>query len=284
MECLGPITVKKSPGDPKQFIRVPCGKCASCLERKRSQWTFRLLQELKVSFSAWFVTLTYNDENEPGYISKVDVQLFIKRLRKWISDHSADPKKLRYFIVGEYGKNTFRCHYHGILFNTPEEINLATEKNYNKILEDLWGKGFVHVGDVTGRSIGYTCKYIINEKVKWIGDKKLQLSFNLMSRKPGIGVCYVEKMGSYHNENKIHYAVGDNGKKTALPRYYRDKIFNKADIIAENFRRQFDQDKAKNEFEKKCLDKGESPGQNEIEGKTQYKESKKLRSDKNNRL
>ena len=79
------------------------------MARKRQQWAFRLQQELKVSSSSHFVTLTYNEENltksKDGIpiVSKRDIQLFIKRLRKALPSY-----KLRYFLVSEYGPTTLR--------------------------------------------------------------------------------------------------------------------------------------------------------------------------------
>ena len=43
----------------------PCGKCKYCKENKRSQWSFRLQQELKKSGNSYFYTLTYNDLHLP---------------------------------------------------------------------------------------------------------------------------------------------------------------------------------------------------------------------------
>lgn len=47
-------------------------------------------------------------------LSKRDVQLFLKRLRKYVYKNTRE--RLRYFIVGEYGPKTYRPHYHLLLF------------------------------------------------------------------------------------------------------------------------------------------------------------------------
>jgi len=68
MECHSPIWIpKENLLEKGQY--VPCGKCIYCLETKRSIWTFRILQELKVAETARFVTLTYEDEKLP-YIAQ----------------------------------------------------------------------------------------------------------------------------------------------------------------------------------------------------------------------
>lgn len=54
-----------------------------------------------------------------GVCCKRDVQNFMKRLRKLIDNDNninEDGKKIRYYISSEYGPQTFRPHYHGILF------------------------------------------------------------------------------------------------------------------------------------------------------------------------
>lgn len=109
-----------------ECIQIPCGKCVGCrLERSR-QWANRCMLELQYHKSAYFVTLTYNDEHVPiSYYSdsetgeafesltlrKKDFQNFMKRLRKKFSD-----QKIRFFACGEYGPQTLRPHYHAIIF------------------------------------------------------------------------------------------------------------------------------------------------------------------------
>lgn len=199
-------------------MTVPCGKCMACLSNRRKQWTFRLKQELNSSLSAFFLTLTYDDEHIPYVdglpaVSKRDVQLWLKRLRKAIS-----PIQIRYFIVSEYGSRTFRPHYHALLFNFPIEVDLQS------ILEKTWSNGFVSVGSVTGASISYCAKYCLqysdfpNEYVR---------PFMLCSRKPAIGSSYLtDDMIAYHKRTMANY-TNENGVKAPLPKYYKDKIFNK---------------------------------------------------------
>ncbi len=110
----------------KDFTEVACGQCVGCrLERSR-QWANRLLMELEYHDSAYFVTLTYDDDHVPlapysdpdtgeaffaMSLMKRDFQLFMKRLRFSFSDDS-----IRFFASGEYGPSTLRPHYHAIIF------------------------------------------------------------------------------------------------------------------------------------------------------------------------
>lgn len=186
--------------------------------QKRASWSFRLLQELKVAHTAKFITLTYDDEKIPynsesgeQSLDKRDLQLFIKRLRKEqakISEHS-----IRYYTVGEYGTQTSRPHYHSIMFNLHPTL-------FNE-LPNVWQNGLCHVGTVTLASIHYTTKYIINRPGEYSGREQ---PFALMSRKPGIGYNYVDTHREWHRSANRTYTQS-GGVKGALPRYYREKIF-----------------------------------------------------------
>ena len=67
---------------------LPCGKCPNCYARRISGWSFRLMEEDKVSSSSYFITLTYDNPpmSENGFMTlkKSDFQKFMKRLRKLI--------------------------------------------------------------------------------------------------------------------------------------------------------------------------------------------------------
>lgn len=212
MRCMSPVRVKGG-----QF--VPCGKCKFCMANRRADWSYRLQQELEVSSSAYFVTLTYADENlRQRGLSKRDVQLFLKKLRKYESKlEKPEGKKvsIRYYIVGEYGTRTGRAHYHALIFNASRE---TVER-----LPSIWEKGHVQVGTVGGASIHYVTKYHLNrfDNVP-VG---CEPSFTLMSRgNGGLGSNYVSKYRDWHRGLMQFHAV-DHGHIRRLPRYYRDKIF-----------------------------------------------------------
>lgn len=213
-KCITPILVRN--GNRRDW--VPCGKCNFCLQNKRASWSFRLSQELKTASSADFLTFTYDDSEIPYHpdtgeqsLDKRDVQLFFKRLRKKqaeISEHG-----IRYYTVGEYGTKTSRPHYHSIMFNL--------DKRVVNDLPKLWGKGLIHVGDVNPASINYVTKYVINKVGDYSGREP---PFALMSRRPGIGFNYVDTHTKWHRDDMRTYTQV-NGVKAALPRYYREKMF-----------------------------------------------------------
>lgn len=198
-------------------MQVPCGKCVQCLSRRRQEWSVRLLHELRVSSSAHFITLTYDEKNMPYGILptlvKRDFQLFMKRLR------DRTENKVRYYAVGEYGEKSGRPHYHAIIFNLAvDEIDTF------EMVDGAWHFGMIYIGAVTPASIGYVTKYLINN----FEDKGArEKPFSIMSRRPGIGDQYVERYRSYHEKDvNRNYIVLPGGNKTRMPRYYRDRLYN----------------------------------------------------------
>jgi len=205
MRCISPILVRSN--GRRDF--VPCGRCNHCLQTKRFDWSFRLLQEAKQATSAYFLTMTYDaDHLQSPSLNKRDVQLFTKRLRK------ENSTKLRYYTVGEYGTQTMRPHYHSIMFNL--DLEVVTR------LSDYWKLGNCYVGDVEIASIHYVTKYVVNRSGMDLGGR--EPPFSLMSRKPGIGSRYLDTHRGWHRSAMRNYTQV-NGEIARLPRYYKDKFF-----------------------------------------------------------
>lgn len=213
--------------NPKCFngVIVPCGKCLACLEKKQKAWAFRLLEESKKAKNALFVTLTYNDESLPvvdGHpvLNYRDVQLFLKRLRKKVS-----PLKLRYFVCGEYGTTTFRPHYHMILFDLPIKDYYEAEN----FLNGVWQHGFTDVKRVSVGRLYYVSKYCVStsDLPKWYFENRQYKPFIQVSRRPGIGHCFIEDPKNLQRmRDNLETVVHRGGYTYALPRYYRDAVFD----------------------------------------------------------
>lgn len=207
----------------------PCGRCPVCLKRRVAGWAFRFNQELKRSFSAQVITLTYDwsgidEENVSSegvlQLSKRHVQLFFKKLRR-----SSDPVELKkfpikYYAVGEYGSINQRPHYHILLFNARIEL-----------IQDAWSRGNVYYDvQMSDQAIYYCLKYMM----KW-SNSKYAREFNIVDREPEfslmskrLGANYITKaMVKWHKadlENRMYLNLLD-GKKIAMPRYYKEKIY-----------------------------------------------------------
>lgn len=217
MDCLSP----KGIANPKtgESMRVRCGKCLPCRNSRAGSWTIRLIEQEKCSNDNKFVTLTLDEEhityalNHPT-LNKRDLQLFFKRLRKKYPE-----EKFKYYAVGEYGSNTKRPHYHMIIFR-----NKSGKTDFEWKVLGTWNNGFIHVGDVTTASIRYVAGYLEKGIYGEDLDEEIQREFSIMSK--GLGEEYINKTKKYHEENnKFEYHTG-GGKFTALPRYYREKMFS----------------------------------------------------------
>jgi len=220
MACVTPLQLKKETGDGvPRFHYVPCGKCGKCQEARRNQWTFRNQVEHKHAKSSQWVTLTYEDSKIPKdpegipVLSKDDLQRFFKRLRKANAAHWLE--QVRYYAVGEYGTDTKRPHYHILLYNLHPNV-------YPKI-KAIWGNGLVYLAPITDADIHYTTKYHLNKDVNSVYPVP---EFTLMSRRPAIGFQYIEPNMELHQSN-LQTFVYQNGHKTLMPRYYKEKIFSK---------------------------------------------------------
>lgn len=214
MACLSPISLKGRG-------LVPCGKCVGCYSRRQADWACRLEHEYLNSANAYFVTLTYSEDNVPtdglvNVLRRRDCQLWMKRLRKRI-----EPNRIRYFLCGEYGSKTLRPHYHAILFNYPSDSDVFTD------CADTWFYGFVKVSLVKPVHFQYVAKYVsCTMELPEVLRSKAYRPFVLCSKKPGLGSQYLtDSMVDYHR-NTLSTVYRKNGRLSALPRYYREKIFD----------------------------------------------------------
>lgn len=230
MQCINPRSVYKKTGNvtmgTKQSQEVPCGSCPACKKRRASGWSFRLVQEEKRSLTSNFITLTYATEHLPftesGYmdLKKSDLQDFFKSLRHLQSGRKIgyfdDHPTIKYYACGEYGGETARPHYHVILFNA--EL---------KYIQDAWPNGNVHYGDVNVKSINYSLKYIskASRVGKTPGDNRTP-EFAVMSKGLGDNYTTPEMLRWHHADPyKRMYCNLKDGKKIAMPRYYKNKIY-----------------------------------------------------------
>ncbi|QCQ85017.1 replication initiator protein [Blackfly microvirus SF02] len=223
-------------------ISVPCGKCPPCLKRRTSGWSFRLRQEGRRCTSASFVTLTYDSAKLPEdsftknkflTLNKRHVQLFFKKLR-----FAHGQSQIKYYAVGEYGTKSWRPHYHILLFNADL-----------RLVQPAWEYGAIHYGEITDASIGYCLKYMTKEgKIPQHQNDDRQKEFSLMSK--GLGSNYLTpSMAHYHKSDltqRMHCVLPD-GKKIAMPRYYKEKIYTESErkiigwqAIEDNIKREAD--------------------------------------------
>lgn len=247
--CLGTVMVNGN--------HVECRKCPECIVKRQNEWIFRIKQELADSSSGWFITLTYNETNVPKvYVNKhdgeivisrkpinnenwlfqcrtllqTDLQKFFKRLRKLQDKRNKLEKNewmpIKYYAVGEYGEKTKRPHFHAIIFNANfTEIKKAWTEVNNSDIEGETGN--VHTGQVSHASIRYVVKYMSKRQQDAPpGAEKPKCS---MSK--GLGKGYIKKYRDHHRINQRMYCVEQDGYKIAMPKYYKEKIFDDHKIL-----------------------------------------------------
>lgn len=235
----------------KDFIEIPCGKCYGCRMQYAREWADRCMLELQDHDDSYFVTLTYDNDNLPlndfidpvtGEIGKTatldkrDMQLFFKRLRK-ACESRGDANKIRYFMCGEYGSETYRPHYHAIIYGLRLDDLVEYKKNelgqqlYNsEFLQKIWPHGFVVIGEVTWDSCCYTARYILKKQIGQTSEVYERYNFvpeyTAMSRRPGIARKYYdEHKDEIYKYDAIHISTKFGGKALKPPKYY-DKLFD----------------------------------------------------------
>lgn len=167
----------------KGVTQFSCGSCPECLSKRASSWALRCVYESKLHIYNCMVCLTYDtyiydkfgnivgERVSDLHVSKRDLQLFMKRLRKWYS--SITDERIKYLACAEYGKRTGRPHYHCLLFGVrfPDCVPYKLSKRHNQIyrsaiLEKLWPHGICTVDSlsINSASARYCTKYIAKQR------------------------------------------------------------------------------------------------------------------------
>lgn len=221
--------------DDPRVLRTPCGQCANCRLNRAQEWSVRVCAEALSYKYNYFLTLTYSDNFVPqfGSLKKADLQKFNKDLREYYRinyDHIG----IRFYSSGEYGDTTFRPHYHGCYFNLPiEDLKFYKSSklgfNYfnSDIINKIWGKGFVVIGEVTPESARYVARYVMKkqtgDKSSFYQDLNIEPEFSLMSNRPGIGKQFlIDNFQSIFEYDKIVLPARPGDKNTfKIPRYFK---------------------------------------------------------------
>jgi hypothetical protein len=181
--------------------------------------------------------------------SKLDIQLFLKRLRNHITydklhllkDVSSSQRSFRYFVCAEYGPNTFRPHYHGILFFRHISVARAVKERYLSASWQYSCDKNLRAEFVTSGAARYVSKYVNSDtKLPVLLQIKPLSTFYLASKNPAIGVydgCQniVNKVLAEHSVtyDKVSYGADATVQSVTLPypsqllRYFMPDLFNK---------------------------------------------------------
>lgn len=221
-----------------EYLQVPCGRCAGCITHKNNIATLVYDKHFRYIPFVFFVTLTYAPEFLPvdgfghGIVSKRDVQLFLKRLRKLFNN-----EKLFYFIVSEYGPTTFRPHYH-CLFGF-ESSELA--ENFPAYVFKAWHAvhegqtkpiGRIDVQSVIGGATAYVTQYLNCNS--FLPDYLREFpTFSLKSHLPQTGLSGISYAQLYQfvfstNHEFNFPKIGKNDSSSLLPwKSFENRFFPK---------------------------------------------------------
>lgn len=247
MPCTAPIDAwRPSPNAPNRRLvfspskgaadleplKIPCGGCLSCRLSKSQQWAIRCTHEAKMFDHNVFATFTFNDEHLPDdYSVRVrDLQLLHKLMRQKYGP-------FRFFACGENGDQYGRPHYHAIYFGLElPDLRAVDRSSSGELLYEsasltkLWGKGRVILGTVTYQSAGYVARYSLKKQKAADADEyhtylhpvtgeliKVSPPFVVMSRRPGVGITWLEK---FHQDAFPSDFVMVEGVRRPVPQAY----------------------------------------------------------------
>ncbi len=98
----------------------------------------------------------YGVNNLIPFLNYVDVQNYIKRLRRHLQFILGSYETLHFYAVGEYGPVHFRPHYHILLFTNSEEVSKVLRQCHDK----SWKLGRSDFQIARGGASSYVASYV----------------------------------------------------------------------------------------------------------------------------
>lgn len=98
----------------------------------------------------------YGIGNLIPFLNYVDVQNYIKRLRKYLYQSLGSYETLYFYAVGEYGPVHFRPHYHILLFTDSQEVSEVLRQCHDK----SWKLGRSDFQIARGGASSYVASYV----------------------------------------------------------------------------------------------------------------------------
>lgn len=228
-------------------LMLPCRKCVGCRLSKSREWANRVIMEQLYHEESWFLTLTYDDQYlPPAYplsaagtrltvhatLVKKHLQDFLKRLRK------NSKQSIRYYASGEYGTQTYRPHYHLLIFGLHLDDLELLKKNFagepyftSEFISKCWPFGIHILGRVTWQSAAYVARYTMKKATHGF-DKRyyalagIQPEFQTMSLRPAIGRRYYDDHPELFDYAYFNVSTPQGGRRVYPPEYFR-KLYAK---------------------------------------------------------
>ena len=98
----------------------------------------------------------YGRDNLIPFLNYVDVQNYIKRLRKHLFKKLGSYETLHFYVVGEYGPVHFRPHFHLVLCTNSDEVAKVLRHCHDK----SWSLGRSDFQRTTGGAYSYVASYV----------------------------------------------------------------------------------------------------------------------------
>ena len=102
------------------------------------------------------VSEQYGRNNLIPFLNYVDVQNYIKRLRKHLFQHLGSYEPLHFYAVGEYGPIHFRPHFHLLLFTNSDQVAEVLRQCHDK----SWKFGRSDFQLAAGGAASYVASYV----------------------------------------------------------------------------------------------------------------------------
>lgn len=227
-------------------LQLPCRKCVGCRLSKSREWANRLVLEQLYHQESWFLTLTYDDEHlPPAYpvnpdtgeilsvhatLVKCDLQKFMKRLR------FNSGQQIRFFAAGEYGSQTYRPHYHLLLFGLHLDDLVLLKQNFasqpyftSDFISKCWPFGIHILGSISFQSAAYVARYTLKKAThgfdrRFYEAAGIEPEFQLMSNRPGIARQFYDDHPEIFRFDSFSVSTPTGGLKMRPPEYFR-KLF-----------------------------------------------------------
>lgn len=225
---------------------IGCGFCIECKNQEAAKWQVRMSEDVRVNTNGKFVTLTFSNESIAKIVKEInkgDAKLEGYELDNAIATYAVRDfcerwrardrkvngrgkgKSVRHWFITELGhKGTENVHLHGIVW---------TDKDVKEVRECWkWGYSWVGKRKDNGEYKSYVNEKTVNYIIKYV--KKMDKDHKYFKPKvlgsPGIGKGFMDRTDWEQNkykEGKTDESYKNRGGfRFALPRYYRDKIYN----------------------------------------------------------
>lgn len=216
------------------YVPISCGGCKECHEKKGKMWRTRLMEDIKHNTDGKFITLTFSNEwynklkeecTKIGYDLDNEIATLATRrfLERWRKQYKVS---VRHWLITELGhKGTENIHLHGIIWS----------KDISR-LKEIWKYGFIWDGKmVKGKKINYVSEKTVNYIIKYVSKKDIKHKHfkPIILSSSGIGKNYTNsynsKLNKFNDEKTKETYTLRNGRETALPIYWRNKIYTETE-------------------------------------------------------